>query len=108
MDRFEIQAVGAAALPDVARFLYRWRAAEARHARYRESALSIEQRLRWLLVKNPAAVEGAPLGYCVRDSAGVMRGLTLSFPVAFVRGDERVLGLGSGSFFVEPQARSMG
>ena len=112
MERFEIQPVLSSALPDVADFLHRWRETEAKGAslpqRVRESAAHIEKRLRWLLLENPIARQDAPLGYCVRDAAGAMRGLTLCFPAAFRAGEQRLLALGSGSFFVEPAARSLG
>jgi hypothetical protein len=110
MERFEIQPVRSSALPDAADFLRRWRGNLAGEPHYRvtEGSASIERRLRWLLLENPAVSEGAPLGFCVRDSLGIIRGLNLSFPAAFLAGDQWLLGLGSGSFFVEPEARSMG
>jgi hypothetical protein len=104
MERFEIQPVLSSALPDVADFLHRWRSNEGVDSPIQ----NMERRLRWLLVENPAATEGSPLGYCLRDRSGVIRGLNLSFPSAFLAGNQRILGLCSGSFFVEPPARSMG
>ena len=74
----------------------------------RETVLSIERRLRWLLIDNPVATTDSTLGYCLRDGPGVIRGLNLCFPVAFVSADKRLLGLCSGSFFVDPPARSLG
>ena len=112
---FEIEPIFGSALPEVAAFLHRWRSEKAvavsRHstpARALESAVGIERRLRWQLVENPVAKEGFPLGYCVRDRAGVIRGINLCFPSAFLAGEQRLLGLCSGSFFVESPARSMG
>ncbi len=114
-EHFEIQPILISALPDVAAFLHGWRSNHAvsvpvHSAKQRgsESALSIERRLRWLLVENPVEVDGSPLGYCVRDRTGLIRGINLCFPSAFLAGDQRFLGLCSGSFFVEPPARSMG
>jgi hypothetical protein len=114
-EHFEIQAILNPALPDVAAFLHRWRShrfvnapVHSAHQRVSESALSLERRLRWLLVENPVVTENSPLGYCVRDRVGVIRGINLCFPSAFMAGNQRLLGLCSGSFFVEPTARSMG
>ncbi|MGH9593931.1 MAG: hypothetical protein ACRD5L_12630, partial [Bryobacteraceae bacterium] len=108
MERFEIQPVLPSALPDVADFLQRWRENEAIPRGATESLECIQRRLRWLLVENPAAMEDSPLGVCLRDDNGVIRGINLAFPAAFLAGDKRLLGLCSGSFFVEPPARSMG
>jgi hypothetical protein len=110
--RFEIQPVLSSTLPDVAGFLRRWRdnraeGSSGQHSAY-EDSLGIERRLRWLLVENPVVKGGSPHGYCIRDRLGDIRGLTLSFPAAFLAADQRLLGLCSGSFFVEPQARTLG
>ena len=112
MERFEIQPVLSSALPDVASFLRRWRDHQTENwfDQYpiREDPQSLERRLKWLLVENPAIPDGSQHGFCIRDHAGIIRGLTLSFPAAFLAGDRRLLGLCSGSFFVEPQARTLG
>ncbi len=109
---YEIQPVMGSTLPAVAKFLQSCRQNETGVSfdwQHRcESAPGIERRLRWLLCENPVAVEGAPLGYCLRDSAGIVRGLTLTCPAAFLYGNRRLHGLSSGSFFVDRQARSMG
>lgn len=112
MERFEIQPIASSALPDVARFLSRWRDDENESSSaqgvFCEDSLSIERRLRWLLLENPVVTDGVPHGYCIRDPCGSIRGLTLCFPAAFLTGDQRLLGLCSGSFFVEPPARTLG
>jgi hypothetical protein len=100
LERFEIQPVVRSALPEVGDFLHTWRSGE--------TVSSIERRLQWLLIDNPAASADATLGYCIRDGMGSMKGLSLQFPVAFLAGDQRLLGLCSGSFFVAPEARSLG
>src|SRR5437660_1211754 len=113
MERFEIQPVLTSSLPDVASFLGRWNDNQAGgrlsvdHP-VRDDALNIERRLRWLLVQNPAKTDGSQHGYCIRDTVGVIRGLTLSFPATFLAADRRLPGLCSGSFFVEPQVRTLG
>jgi hypothetical protein len=104
---FEIEPILSSALPDVAAFLHRWRSNQAGGAAP-QSSLSIERRLRWLLTENPIATKGSPLGYCIRDRTGVIRGTNLCFPSAFRAGDQWLLGLCSGSFFVEPGVQSMG
>jgi hypothetical protein len=88
MTRFELQPLVRSALRDVAAFLHRWRSSEAEGSPVqkpvRETVLSIERRLRWLLIDNPVATTDSTLGYCLRDGPGVIRGLNLCFPVAFV------------------------
>ncbi len=73
-----------------------------------DTVLSIERRLHWLLIENPTSASEPELGYCVRDESGLMRGLNLWFPSAFLRGGQSLRGLCSGTFFVEPPARSLG
>jgi hypothetical protein len=108
---FELQPVLRSTLPDAAVFLQRWYSGQEGSPSKRlasEGVGSIERRLTWLLSDNPAATTECTFGYCLRDSLGVIRGLNLSFPVAFVSSDTRLLGLCSGTFFVEPSARSLG
>ena len=108
---FEIQPILSSALPAVANFLSRWRNHENNGKSvhfFRQDSQSIERRLRWLLLDNPVATNGTTHGYCIRDPLGVIRGLTLSFPAAFLAADQRLLGLCSSSFLVEPQARTHG
>jgi len=99
--RFDIQPLLGCALPDAAAFLDRW------HADGDQGA-STERRLRWLLEENPLATAISEHGLCIRDAAGAIVGLLLSFPGAFRAGDRRILALGSGGYFVEPPARTLG
>jgi hypothetical protein len=112
MDRFEIQPVVCSALSDVAAFLEQQLSLKPEFSSVKpacsQSALSTERRLRWLLLENPSATKGTPHGYCVRDESGAIRGLNLAFPATFLAADQRIRGLGSGSFFVDPPARSLG
>jgi hypothetical protein len=111
MERFDLQPVMHSTLPEVAEFLCRWRFdAEKALAEQLvcEPADSIERRLRWLLLDNPVANKDGALGYCLRDGLGVIRGLNLCYPSAFVSADQGHMGLCAGSFFVEQAARSMG
>jgi hypothetical protein len=112
MERFDLQPVMHHTLPEVAAFLCRWRCSDAENSPAEqpvcEPADSIERRLRWLLLDNPVAVKDGTLGYCLRDGLGVIRGLNLCYPSAFVSADQGLMGLCAGSFFVEQAARSMG
>ena len=110
--RFEIQAIHGSALPDVASFLHGWQGPRDEEVSIqrpvREDSLSTERRLEWLLVENPFAIPASHHGLCIRSASGAITGLLLSFPRAFLAGDQRLLGLCSGSFFVEPEARTLG
>jgi hypothetical protein len=113
--RFEIEPVLGSALPEVARFLQSWDTrrdqGSAIERPLREDSPSPEARLRWLqwlLVANPLATAASQHGLCIRDASGVIAGLLLSFPGAFLAGDRRIRGLGSGSFFVDPRAQTLG
>ena len=110
--RFEIQPLRASALPDVASFLHRWDThrdqGSSTQGSLREDCLSTHRRLEWLLTENPLTGAASQYGLCVRNVSGVLKGIVLSFPGAFLAGDQRLLGLGSGSFFVEPRARALG
>ena len=112
MERFEIQPVLASKLPEVADFLHLQTSAQKADSSaiqsIQETSLSEEMRLRWLLLENPVATEETPLGFWVRDPSGAIRGITLCFPGAFLAGEQRILGLFSGGFYVEQRARTMG
>ena len=109
---FETQPVVGATLPEVARFLHSWDARRGLGSPIerlvREDPLSIERRLRWQLIENPRTGEASQHGLCIREASGSIVGLLLAFPGAFLAGDQRLVGLGSGGFFVEPHARTLG
>jgi hypothetical protein len=104
MKKFEIQPVFGSAVPAVASFFHRWHADRDGNPTIQH----IERNLQWLLIENPLATDVSHHGFCIRDDSGVIRGLLLSFPGAFLAADQRLLGLCSGSYFVEPQARALG
>ena len=109
--RWETQPLGAADVADAAGFLSRAAQPTADPAQARplpESPLATQQRLEWLVLRNPAAEPGGGHSLCVRDASGAVVGLLLAFPTVFVAGDTRLVGLGSGGFFVEPAARTLG
>lgn len=112
MERFDIQPILVSGLPEVANFLRRWRNDRDEESAIKrpvpEDVLSTERRLQWLLVENPLATGVSQHGFCIRDASGVIRGIDISFPAAFLTADQRLLGLCSGAFFVEPQARMLG
>jgi hypothetical protein len=113
MERLEIHPVLRSAIPEVAAFLQRSRLRDAAATPLfselaAESTQSLERRLRWLLVENPIGEECSNFGYCIRDDYGAIRGMDLAFPAAFQWGEKRLLAFGSGSFFVDPEARSHG
>jgi hypothetical protein len=98
----EIQPLLGSALPEMARFLHGWQAD-------RDPDGSLDRRLHWLLVENPLTPDAAgPYGLCIRSASGGILGLLLSFPSAFLAGDQRLLGLCSSSFFVDAPARTLG
>jgi hypothetical protein len=104
LKKFEIQPVLGSTVPAVANFINRWHSDRDGSS----SIKSIERRLQWLLIKNPLATDVSHHGFCICDDSGVIRGLLLSFPCAFLAADQRLLALCSGSYFVEPQAQAMG
>ena len=110
--RFAIQPVLSSNMAEVANFLHRQLSQRAgppsSHDTQGEDCLNIERHLRWFLLGNPLTCDESQHGFCIRDSSGVIQGLTLCFPGAFLAAESRLLGLGSGSFFVEPQARTAG
>ena len=105
--RFEIQPVLGYALPDVASFLDRWADRDQSSSGEGDSP-STERRLQWLLVENPLSTVVPARSLCVLDASGVIMGLLLAFPAALLAGERRLVGLGSGGFFVEPPARTLG
>jgi hypothetical protein len=98
--RLDIQPLDGRALPDAAAFLDRWRPRRNQGSHLRQ--------LQWLLIDNPLAAAASDHGLCIRDASGAIAGLLVSFPAAFRAGERRLLTLGSGSYFVEPEARTLG
>src|SRR5579862_8697134 len=87
-ERFGIQPVFGSTLAEVANFLHRQLGQRGEHPGFsnpeREDCLNIERRLRWFLLGNPLTDDDSHHGFCIRDSSGIMRGLTLCFPGAFL------------------------
>jgi hypothetical protein len=112
MEKFEIQSVSARSLAEVANFLHRWHVERNSNASAQgtipQDCERLKKHLHWLLVENPLGASSPPHGFCARNASGVIVGLILCFPHAFIVEDSRLLGLCSGSFFVEQSARMQG
>ncbi len=96
--RAELVAIAETDITDVARFI----AAQSGRA-----AEIVEPHLRWFLLENPARRPRDPLGYALR-SAGELVGCILCSPQAFRFANERILLLGSSSFYVDDRHRGHG
>ena len=106
--RLEIEPVMASTVPEVARFLAAFDDGKPHSSAIGDDAPAIERHLRWLLLDNPLTTATSPHGLCLRDGSGAVAGLLLAFPAAFRLGEQRLLGIGSGAFCVEPQAKTFG
>lgn len=72
-----------------------------------EGALSPEERLRWVLLENPARAAGVPLGWCVRDGDAIV-GTLLCVPFRAGVGEFTCTALMASKFYVDPRYRGMG
>ena len=110
--QYEIQSLDDSALLEVVRFLSRFPCEAGPESLIGPvvdvNCPKIERSLRWFLLENPAARDSQHFGFCVRDKAGEIRGLNLRFPAVFLAGDRRILGLGGGGLFVEPEFQTLG
>jgi hypothetical protein len=68
---------------------------------------TVETHLRWFLLENPAREPKPPLGFGLR-SAGQLVGCILCSPQAFRFQKERILLMGSSSFYVDERHRGHG
>lgn len=107
MERFEIRPLLETDIPRAAEYVDRWNAPSAGATSQKRGRPSTEHRLRWLISENPLVGDG-PMGYYVQGTSGAMMGLVLCFPNGFIGDDRRFVGLCSGSFFVEKEARMSG
>jgi len=112
MEKFDIEPVLPTKLTEIARFLVKCRTSDGSTPSlmqtYANGIADVEHRIRWLLLDNPAANGSEPLGFYVHDRTAGIRGVTLCFPARFTYGEKPVSGLGSGSFFVDMEAHSLG
>ncbi len=111
MDNYRIDPLGEEDLDSVAQFLVEaasWNRDSTASSKERDprSPGVVLQNLRWRLLRNPA--RRSELGLCLRDTNHTLLGVMLYFPSLFVMHDQRVLGLGSGGFYVDPRARLQG
>jgi GNAT superfamily N-acetyltransferase len=72
-----------------------------------EGALSPLERLRWVLLENPARAADIPLGWCVKDGDAVV-GTLLCVPFRVGAGDFACTALMSSKFYVDPRYHGMG
>jgi hypothetical protein len=108
VDHFDIASIRENDLPDIAAFLATSEAARgAKSDVDNRSIESIFPRVRWRLLENPAHFAD-DLGQCLRSTTGTIVGVNLSIPCWFRLGDQRLRGVGGGSFFVETRARMQG
>src|SRR5580700_4855340 len=96
--RAELVAIAENDIAEVARFI----AAQSGRA-----AETVESHLRWFLLENPARITEDPLGFALR-SAGELAGCILCSPQAFRFENERILLMGSSSFYVDDRHRGHG
>jgi hypothetical protein len=96
--RAELVAVTEKDIAEVARFI----AAQSGRA-----AETVESHLRWFLLENPARITEDPLGFALR-SAGELAGCILCSPQVFRFENERILLMGSSSFYVDDRHRGHG
>ena len=96
--RAELAAILEKDIADVARFI------AAQSGRTTET---IEAHLRWFLLENPARTPQDPLGFGLR-SADELVGCILCSPQAFRFEKERILLMGSSSFYVDDRHRGHG
>jgi hypothetical protein len=112
MEKFEIQAISTQTITEVASFLHRWHGDTNSHASAQgtipQECERLKKHLHWLLLENPLAASSPQHGFCARNASGVIVGLLLCFPNAFIVEDSRLLGSCGGSFFVEQSARIQG
>jgi hypothetical protein len=111
MDNYRNDPLGEEDLASVAEFLVRassWIQGSDASPTDREQPPqgALLETLRWRLLENPA--RRPELGLCLRDTNHTLLGVMLYFPSWFVFEDQRVMGLGSGGFFVDPRARLQG
>jgi hypothetical protein len=96
--RAELVAISEKDLVDVACFI------AAQSGRTREE---VEAQLRWFLLENPAREPHDPLGFGLRSSDQLV-GCILCSPQVFRFGKERILLMGSSSFYVDDRHRGYG
>lgn len=92
-------------LAEVAAFLFQQQEATSREDR--TQARPAGDNLRWLLA-NPHQSPDLPLGLMLSTTEGKMAGMILSVPRLYWLGEERLLGLAAGDFFVDSSARLQG
>jgi len=97
--RVEIVAIAESGLPELSRFVAEQTAA---------SLDSVEARLRWFLLQNPAREDRTPLGWELRRPDGGLAGCLLCGPQLFRFRQSTLLLMGSSTFYVDAAHRGAG
>ena len=92
-------------LPEIAEFLRLQQ--ERTSSEDRTQARPAGDDLRWMLA-NPDLRADLPLGLSLMSPDGKLAGMILSVPRLYLLGDQRLLGLAAGDFFVDSSARMQG
>lgn len=102
----QVSSIGESDFPAVAAFAAKYaRAGEAISA----DALSPEERLRWVLLDNPARSADAPFGWCTRDGeSGALVSTLLCVPFRVGAGDFSCTALMASKFYADPNHRGAG
>lgn len=111
MERFRVDDILEQDLPEVADFLVnvpRENPSTSAVERIPDTVESLLPRLRWRLAENPMRSADSKFGQCLRTQTDEIAGVCLQFPSAFRLGDDRLVGLCGGSFFVSAMARLQG
>lgn len=94
----EVAPVAEADITDVARFIA---------GQSGRSKAEVEARLRWFLLENPTRIPEQPLGFGLRAS-GELVGCILCSPQAFQHRNDKIVLMGSSSFYVDERYRGQG
>ena len=109
MTALKIEAIKQDRLPQVAEYVTRSPAVvdDSGPALAATEAANLAK-LRWRLVDNPCRRHDEDMGLCLLDNAGRIKGILLQFPVRYRLDGQRLIGLASASFFVDPDVRLQG
>jgi hypothetical protein len=104
-ERAEVRQIEPTDIPEVATFLERQRRPGDAPP---TGPLDPQQRLRWLLLENPARADDIPLGWYIRDGDGRVTGAMLCVPLHIAAAGFDGRALMSCKFFVDEPHRGLG
>ncbi len=108
MPTFDITPLGEADLPAVGAYVHAARNLAAEFEDEGGGALTpefYERTARWRTALNPARPSELELGHAIRREDGTIAGVHLISPFRYRQGERRVLGLASGTYFADADAR---